>query len=125
MAICLLLFFWAMASITVAIFIGKIWWLPELISVHGKAIDDQLVLTLIVAGVAFFLAQIGLGYAIWKFRGRGAERAEHWHENPRMEVFWTTVTAIVFIALAIQGDRIWAHYILTPVPTDALTVEVT
>jgi cytochrome c oxidase subunit II len=125
MAVSLALFFWLMASITVAIFLGKVWWLPELISVHGKAIDDQLILTLIVAGIAFFLAQIGLGYAIWKYRRRDSSRAEHWHENARMEWMWTTVTAIVFIWLAVQGDRIWANYILTPPPAGALTVEVT
>jgi cytochrome c oxidase subunit 2 len=125
MAIGLALFFCAMASITVAIFLGKVWWLPELVSVHGAAIDNQLILTLAIAGIAFFFAQIGLGYAIWKFRARGTQRAENWHENPRMEVFWTTVTAVVFIALAVQGDRIWAQYILTPVPANALTVEVT
>ena len=42
-----------------------------------------------------------------------------------MEAIWTTVTAIVFIGLAMQGDRIWANYILTPPPGDALTIEVT
>ncbi len=38
---------------------------------------------------------------------------------------WTTVTAIIFVGLAIQGNRIWAKYILTPVPADAVTIEVT
>jgi cytochrome c oxidase subunit 2 len=42
-----------------------------------------------------------------------------------METFWTVVTAVIFIGLAVQGNRIWAHYILTAPPADALTVEVT
>ena len=70
MPLALLLFFWAVTLITVAFFIARTWWLPELVSVHGRAIDDQLVLTLVVAGIVFFLAQIALGYLIWKFRAR-------------------------------------------------------
>jgi len=125
MAIALALFFSLMAGATVVLFLEKVWWLPELISIHGAAIDHQLILTLIVAGIAFFFAQIGLGYAIWKFRGRNGEPAENWHENPRMEVLWTAVTTVVFVGLAIQGDRVWANYILTPVAADAIPVEVT
>jgi len=64
MALALCLFFWAVATITVGILVGKVWWLPELISVHGAEIDRQLVLTLIIAGVVFFLAQVGLGLFI-------------------------------------------------------------
>ncbi len=119
------LFFWAVAIITVAIFIGRVWWMPELASVHGAGIDHQFVLTLVVAGVAFFLAQVALGYLIWRYRGRGTERATYWHESPKLEVTWTAVTAIVFIGLAVQGNRIWARYIFASLAPGATVVEVT
>jgi cytochrome c oxidase subunit 2 len=119
------LFFWAVAIVTVAIFVGRVWWMPELASVHGAGIDQQLVLTLVVAGVAFFLAQIALGYLIWRYRVRGTDRATYWHEDPKLEVTWTVVTAIVFIGLAVQGNRIWARYIFSSPAADAITVEVT
>jgi len=125
MALLLALFFWAVAGITVAIFIGRVWWPPELISVHGAAIDNQFVLTLIIAGAVFFLAQIGLGYFIWRYRARNGERASHWHESPRLEFFWTLVTAVIFIGLGIRGNLVWAKYFLTDAPPDALTIEVT
>ncbi|MCW5980676.1 MAG: cytochrome c oxidase subunit II [Bryobacteraceae bacterium] len=125
MPLALAFFFWAMALITVALFIARVWWLPELASAHGGAIDDQLVLTLVLAGIVFFLAQAALGYFIWRFRARGSERASYWHENPKMEVTWTVATAILFIGLGIQGNRVWAKYILTQAPPDAVTVEVT
>jgi cytochrome c oxidase subunit 2 len=114
-----------MTFVTVALFIAKVWWLPPLASLHGAAIDDQLVLTLVVAGATFFLAQIGLGWFIWRFRGRGAGRALYWHENQKLELTWTIATAVIFVGLAIQGNRVWAKYILTEAPADAITVEVT
>jgi cytochrome c oxidase subunit II len=125
MAFLLAVFFCLMATITVVLFWGHVWWMPELISVHGAAVDHELVLTLIIAGIAFFLAQVALGYFIWRFRGKGTERASNWHENRKLEILWTVVTAIVFVGLAIRGNRVWADYILSDVPANAMTVEVT
>jgi hypothetical protein len=79
MALMLGLFFWLVAFVTVAIFLARVWWMPELVSVHGAAADRQLILTLIIAGITFLLAQVGLGYFIWRYRRRGEERAVYWH----------------------------------------------
>ncbi len=125
MAALLMIFFFLVGGITVALFIGKVWWMPELISAHGAAVDHELVLTLIIAGIAFFLAQIMLGYFIWRFRAKGNERAAYWHESRKLEIFWTVVTAIVFIGLAIRGNKVWADYILSDVSSNALPIEVT
>lgn len=125
MPLALALFFWTVATLTVGLFLGKVWWLPELISEHGAAVDRQFVLTLIVAGAVFFLAQAALGYFIWRFRARSGGRASHWHENSKLETTWTVATAILFAGLAIGGNRVWARYYLTPAPADAVTVEVT
>ena len=125
MALALGAFFWLVAIVTVGIFLGRVWWLPELVSVHGAAIDQQMILTLWVAGATFFLAQIGLGYFIWRYRVRGPGRADNWHESPALELTWTIATAVVFVGLAIQGNRVWANYLLTEVTANAVTVEVT
>lgn len=125
MPLILALFFSAVAVTTVGLFLSKWWWLPELISVHGAAIDRQLTTTLTIAGVVFFLAQVALGVFIWKFRGRGEERASYWHENARLEATWTILTAVLFIGLGIEGNRVWAQYFLTPAPADAVVVEIT
>lgn len=124
MALLLGLFFAAVGTVTVGLFLFKVWWLPELISVHGAAIDDQMILTLIIAGTVFFLAQIGLGYFIWKFRGQG-RKASNWHENPKLEFTWTAITLVIFLGLGISGNRIWAQYFQAPVPRDAVMVEIT
>jgi cytochrome c oxidase subunit 2 len=119
------LFFGAVALTTVGIFLSKWWWLPELISVHGAAIDRQLTVTLMIAGTVFFLAQIALGIFVWKFRSRGEERASYWHENSRLEATWTILTAALFVGLGIEGNRVWAQYFLSPTPDDAVAVELT
>jgi cytochrome c oxidase subunit 2 len=125
MALLLALFFWLMSIVTVAIFLGRVWWLPELISTHGGTIDRQLTLTLTIAGIVFFLAQIGLGYFIWRYRARDGERALYWHENSKLEITWTALTAILFVGLGIEGNRIWANYVIEGAPAGAMTIEVT
>jgi cytochrome c oxidase subunit 2 len=125
MAMLLALFFWAVAAITVGLFVGRVWWPPEGVSTHAAAVDNQMNLTLVVAGLAFFLAQVGLGWYIWRFRARGADRASYWHESPKLELTWTVVTALVFVALGIRGNRVWANYYFEDAPRDAITVEVT
>ena len=125
MGLMLALFFWAVATTTVALFIGKVWWMPELISAHGGAIDDEIVLTLIIAGIAFFLAQIALGYFILRFKARGTERATYWHENTKLEVTWTVVTLIVFVGLALRGNAVWASYFMSDGPPNPVVIELT
>jgi hypothetical protein len=75
MALLLALFFWLVATVTVGIFVARVWWPPELVSIHGAEIDEQMIVTLVISGIVFFLAQLGLGYIIWKYRSRGTERA--------------------------------------------------
>jgi cytochrome c oxidase subunit II len=125
MALLLGLFFFLVASVTVGIFLAKVWWLPELISAHGAAVDEQFVLTLIISGIVFFLAQAALGYLLWRYRARGTERATYWHENVKLEITWTTATAVLFIGLAFRGVLVWANYVSQDAPANVLTIEVT
>jgi cytochrome c oxidase subunit 2 len=125
MPLMLAIFLWLMTLATVWVFIAKTWWTPEVASIHGGAIDDQLVLTLIASGVVFFLAQLILGYFIWRYRAAGSERARYWHDHPRLETTWTVATLILFVGLGIQGNRVWASYFRAELPPDAITIEMT
>src|ERR1043165_5328477 len=87
-------------------FASKIWWFPPYISEYGAAYDHQFNLTLIVCGVVFFLSQLGLAYAIFRFRDRG-QKAAYTHGNNMLEAVWTTATAVVFLAIAAMGQHIW------------------
>src|SRR6266705_5260005 len=100
---------WILTLLTVILFVSKKWWFPPAISAHAPAVDRQFMITIIVVGIAFAAAQIGLGWVVWKYRdSAAATRATYSHVNNRLEVVWTVVTAIVFISLAVMGQRVWA-----------------
>lgn len=118
------LIIWLLALATVIILGGHFWWFPELISAHGKGVDDQFNLTFTVVGIIFFMAQAGLGYCALRYRASRRSQAVYSHGNSKMEAVWTIATAAVFIWLAILGQRVWAEVHLTESPPDAVPIEV-
>jgi len=117
---------WIITLASVWMFASKRWWFPESISEHGPRVDSQFLLTIIVCGIAFAAAQIGLGWVVWKYRSSAdKQRATYSHGNNRLEVVWTIVTAVVFISLAIMGQRVWASLHLHAAPPGSYQIEVT
>jgi cytochrome c oxidase subunit II len=112
-------------ALSVGVFWAHIWWPPINVSTHGGAIDHQFMLTLILCGVVFVLAQLGLGLFAWKYRDKGdGRRAVYSHGNNAMEITWTTAAALVFIGLNLLGYRVWANMHFTGPAPGALQVEV-
>ena len=93
---------------TMYVFAARIWWPPETISPMGPVMDAQLVQTLIICGVVFFLAQLALAFVVLWYRDRGG-RAHYSHGNHTMEIIWTIATAILFLALGIAAESAWAE----------------
>lgn len=118
-------FIWVMTALSVWMFLDGRWWFPKAISEHGPAYDRQFILTIIVVGVAFAAAQVALGYAVWRFRDTGdGSRAAYSHGNNRLEIIWTAITAVIFISVAVLGQRVWAGLHFQPAPPDAHRVHV-
>jgi cytochrome c oxidase subunit II len=116
---------WIITLASVGMFVTKHWWFPESISEHGPLVDRQFTITIVVCGIAFAAAQIGLGWVVWKYRDTSSTtRATYSHGNNRLEVVWTVVTAVVFISLAIMGQRVWASLHLHAAPAGSYTIEV-
>ena len=116
---------WVITILSVWMFVSGKWWFPESISEHGSRVDSQFLITILVVGISFAAAQIGLGWTVWKFRDKAsAERATYSHGNNRLEVVWAIVTAVVFISLAVMGQRVWASLHLHAAPPGSLQVEV-
>jgi len=116
---------WILTLGSVSLFFVKKWWFPTSISEHAPAIDRQFMLTIIVVGLSFTAAQIGLGYMVWKYRDRGQkDRALYSHGSNRLEVVWTIVTAVIFIGLGIMGQSVWASLHFNKAPAGAFKVEV-
>jgi cytochrome c oxidase subunit 2 len=106
-------------------FLGLHHWFPETISEYGHRIDSQFATTLTVVAIAFGLAQLALGYAVARFGNKGKEaRAVYTHGSDKLEGLWTIVTAVVFVTLAVLGQRVWATVHLNEAPADATKIEV-
>jgi cytochrome c oxidase subunit 2 len=121
----LAVFIWVMTILSVWMFLDGRWWFPQAITEHGPAYDQQFLITIIVVGVAFAAAQIALGYAVWRFRDTGdGTRAVYSHGNNRMEILWTAITAVIFISVAVLGQRVWAGLHFQPAPPGSARVHV-
>ena len=122
----LAVFLWVMTGLSVWMFVSGRWWFPAAISEHGPAYDQQFLVTIVVVGLAVAAAQVALGYAVWRFADTGQEtRAVYSHGNNRMEILWTVVTGVIFITLALLGQRVWWGLHLTEAPAGAAQVQVT
>ncbi len=116
---------WIITIASVWMFVSGKWWFPQSISEHGPRVDSQFMITIIVVGIAFTAAQVGLGWVVFKYRDSAdKQRATYSHGNNRLEVVWTVVTAIVFISLGVMGQRVWASLHLHEAPPGSLQVEV-
>src|ERR1051325_6286446 len=117
---------WIITALSVLLFVSKKWWFPAAISEHGPALDRQFFITILVVGIAFTLAQVGLGWMVWKYRdtGKSGDRGIYTHGSNRLEVLWTVITAVVFITLGIMGQSVWAQLRLNDAPAGAYSVEV-
>jgi cytochrome c oxidase subunit 2 len=121
----LAIFLWLLAIVTVVLFLSKTWWMPELVSAHGIAVDDQFEVTLAIAGLIFLLAHLALGYFIWRYRRGTEQRAIYFSGNHRLEAGWTIATGVLFIGLGVQGNGVWARYLGESIPANAVSIEIT
>jgi heme/copper-type cytochrome/quinol oxidase subunit 2 len=117
---------WIVTLLSVLLFLSGKWWLPAAISNHAPALDRQFMITIIVVGISFTAAQVGLGWMVWKYRdtGKPADRALYSHGSNKLEVLWTVITAVVFITLGVMGQSVWAQLRLNDAPPGSYTVEV-
>lgn len=120
----LALFLVVFTGITVYCFVAKTWWFPPSITAFGALIDAQFQRTLIITGIVFVLAQLGLAWAVFRFRDQG-QKATYFEGHTGMELVWTVATLVLFVGLGIYGERAWAEARFNEAAPGALQVEVT
>lgn len=115
-----------LVAVTVYVFAANLPWNhpPGPITDVGRAVDEQYKMTLWVTAIVFVLSQLGIAYAVWRFRDHG-QRAHFSRGNNTMEFVWTTATIVLFLGLGILGRKAWAEVRFTPPAADAVQVEVT
>ncbi len=114
---------WVLTVVICYMFAVHMWWFPPPISAHGLEYDAQFTRTLAVTGIIFFFSQMALGWVIFKFRDNGG-RAAYSHGNNKLEVLWTSATAVLFVGLVLMGTNIWANVHFEEAPAGAMQVEV-
>jgi len=99
--------------------------LPEDISTHGHAIDQQLNDTMWEAGLSFVAAQVLLAFFIWSFAGRKAgSPLKNFPGGAKVMVtaaFLLVGTEI--LALGVLGQKAWASVYFTPPKPDAIQIQ--
>lgn len=117
---------WLITLLSVWLFVSGRWWFPPAITEHGPAYDRQFMITILVVGVSFAVAQVALGYMVWRYRdtSESSTRALYSHGNNRLEMIWTVITALIFIGLAVAGQRVWAQLHFQRAPAGSAQVEV-
>lgn len=113
-----------MVLTTVGVFVSKKYSPPPAITAAGRAIDHQYDMTLVVAGVAFILSQLGLAYVVLRYRDHG-QRVQFFRGSNKLEILWTSITAICFVGLGLLGGHAWADGRITAPSADPIRIEVT
>lgn len=111
-------------GITVYLFATGYYAPPPPITNVGLQIDHQYRLTLYATGIAFVLAQLGLGYAVFRFRDQG-KPARYVRGNKALEIGWLVITATVFLGLGALATKAWAETRFAKSTAGAVEVEVT
>ncbi len=99
-------------------------WLPDLASDRVE-IDHLFYTILIMTGIVFILVQGITGYFIWRYSDPTPERAVYLSHSRSLEITWTTVTALLMLALGVWGLSLWKNVTTGNAPSKALAVEIT
>lgn len=118
------LFLVVFTAATVYLFLAKTWWFPPPITDFGGQYDAQFHRTLIITGVVFVLAQLGLALVIFRARDRG-QKVSFFEGNSTMEFVWTLATIVMLVGLGLYGEHAWAEAHFLGAAPGALQVEVT
>ena len=103
--------------------VGNIYWTPQNATVNGLATDGILNFIFWLTTSVFVAVQVVYIYYLVKYRRRPGVKAHYSHGNNKLEIIWTTLPTLIFLGLAIYGNRVW-YNIHRPAPADALNVEI-
>jgi cytochrome c oxidase subunit 2 len=125
MAFLLALSIWVVTAVSVWLLIDAKGAMPVAISELARSIDAQFMITLVITGVVFVLAQGLLGWFILKYRDRAGARARFVEGNNLIEIGGAVVIGVVFVGLAVAAQNVWARLHLNEGPANQVVVEIT
>jgi cytochrome c oxidase subunit II len=81
---------------------------PHDISTFGPQIDWLFELIFWIVMVVWIAVMIAMVVFLIRYRTRPGRKAEYIEGNSRLEMVWTTVTAVILIVLALMSRSTWA-----------------
>ena len=101
------------------------WTMPEDISTHGHAIDEQMSDTMFEAGFAFLAAQILLGAFIWSSSSRSRKDPVRRFPGGAKALVAAAFVLVgtEVVALGVLGQKAWAAVYFTSPKPDALLIQ--
>ena len=99
--------------------------LPEDISTHGHASDEQLTDTMLEAGISFVGAQLVLAFFVWSFTGRkeGSPLKNFPGGAKVMVIAAFLLVGTEILALGVLGQKAWASVYFTPARPDDIQIQ--
>ncbi len=106
---------------SLAFHLASPWWITPIAS-NWHAMDDALMLTFVITGVAFVALHLFVAYAVVRFRHRAGHRASPEDGNRKLEWWLIGVTTAGIIGLLAPGLTVYAR--LIDPPRNAMVFEV-
>ncbi|MBI2969017.1 MAG: cytochrome c oxidase subunit II [Bacteroidetes bacterium] len=97
--------------------------LPPSASEHGFSIDALFGTTIVIISIVFFLTHILLAFFVYKYYGKHGRKAYFYHDNSRLEFFWTLIPTVVLSGLILYGLIIWDR-VMNPSDSNAMHIEI-
>jgi len=83
-------------------------WFPHDISTFGPQIDWLFELIFWIVMVVWIAVMIAMVIFMVRYRTRPGRKAEYIEGNTRLEIVWTTATAVILVILAFMSRATWA-----------------
>jgi len=83
-------------------------WFPHDISTFGPRIDFLFLLIFWIVLIVWIAVMAAMVTFLIRYRTRPGRKAEYIEGNPRLEIIWTTATAVILIILAFMSRSTWA-----------------
>lgn len=97
--------------------------LPEASSEHGIATDNLFWTSITIISLMFLITNAGLFWFAYRYQYKEGRQASFFHDNTRLEVFWTIVPAVIMALLVFFGWKTWSDIMREP-PKEAVQVEI-